>query len=481
MTTPTDPSRPAAPTVREIAALTARLREITAQGRDVDPAEQAQFLADKDALIARGTATETDRSRAAVRERYEAQDALSAAVRVSAEHPGYVMVGPSARTWLRDPVTGQPAAPVSEQEHRAVRELLNREELDTTDPAWVTGPDGHSNVHSNVYPTPHTDDDAADETGSVDEAGAPDAVVHTFDPADAYTAAEIGALAAAHARGDDAEVTRVEAGRPSLVPDRTAPAGEPVEIAMPEWMREQTRRAEAEIAAGTYEPGAPDDPERIAARLAELRAAAEAAASAAGDEADPGAPGRDDPAWWAPTGPDEVVLTRHEVAAELTGRGFTPEQARAAIAEYLDETSGRIGISVHQWAMDSHDVEAIAHTHHPPVPMPEQRHPSTAEQTTAAEPAPARGEVPPDHAGERDDWEHVRGDDPRTYEQMMGDAAHALTTHRPDRPTDAERDRREQLVRWHTDDTTGGPDRGDNGDVIGSDWDDEPMIFEGRW
>lgn len=54
MTRPTDPSRPGgAPTVREIAELTSRLREISARGRDVDPAERAAFLADKDALLAR--------------------------------------------------------------------------------------------------------------------------------------------------------------------------------------------------------------------------------------------------------------------------------------------------------------------------------------------------------------------------------------------------------------------------------------------
>ncbi|MGH3614420.1 MAG: hypothetical protein ACRDRK_17890, partial [Pseudonocardia sp.] len=237
---------------------------------------------------------------------------------------------------------------------------------------------------------------------------------------------------------------------------------------------EQARRTEAEIAAGTYEPGPPDDPERIAARLAELRATAGSAVGAAGD---PGAPGRDDPTWWAPTGPDEVALTHHEVAAELAGRGFTPEQARAAISDYLDETSDRIGTSVHQWAMDSHDVEAIAHTHRPPVPVPEPRHPSTAELTASADTTPARGHVPPESAGERDDWEQVRGGDPRSYEQMISDAAGALTTHRPDRPTDVEGDRREQLTRWHTDDTAAGPDHGDD---VGSEWDDEPMIFEGR-
>jgi hypothetical protein len=41
------------PTIREIAALAARLRRLTAAGPDVDPAERAAFLADKAALLAR--------------------------------------------------------------------------------------------------------------------------------------------------------------------------------------------------------------------------------------------------------------------------------------------------------------------------------------------------------------------------------------------------------------------------------------------
>lgn len=57
MTTPQDSSHSPVPSVREIAALTARLRELSALGRDADPAERAAFLADKDALIARITAT----------------------------------------------------------------------------------------------------------------------------------------------------------------------------------------------------------------------------------------------------------------------------------------------------------------------------------------------------------------------------------------------------------------------------------------
>jgi hypothetical protein len=55
MISPTDPTRGPAgpPTAAEVATLTARLRELSARGREVDPAERAAFLADKDALISR--------------------------------------------------------------------------------------------------------------------------------------------------------------------------------------------------------------------------------------------------------------------------------------------------------------------------------------------------------------------------------------------------------------------------------------------
>jgi hypothetical protein len=42
-----------APSIREIAELTARLRRLSTAGRDADPAERAAFPADMDALIAR--------------------------------------------------------------------------------------------------------------------------------------------------------------------------------------------------------------------------------------------------------------------------------------------------------------------------------------------------------------------------------------------------------------------------------------------
>jgi hypothetical protein len=53
----TSRSNPDLPTTAEIAALTARLRELSRAAASADAAERARFLADKDALIARISAT----------------------------------------------------------------------------------------------------------------------------------------------------------------------------------------------------------------------------------------------------------------------------------------------------------------------------------------------------------------------------------------------------------------------------------------
>ena len=52
-----DPGAEGSPTIVEVAALTRRLRALSARGRHADPAERAAFLADKDALLARITDT----------------------------------------------------------------------------------------------------------------------------------------------------------------------------------------------------------------------------------------------------------------------------------------------------------------------------------------------------------------------------------------------------------------------------------------
>ncbi len=164
----TDTTRAGSPTVAEIAALTARLRELSRPGREVDEVERAAFLADKQALLDRITAKGL-----AARDRAWADQAQSDLARARAEHPGYVLVGPSSETWLRDPDTGRPGAPVSESEHHAVRQLLGREVLDTGEPGWVTGPDGRADIHSDVIPAPTYEIDETD-TGASSRAGDPE-------------------------------------------------------------------------------------------------------------------------------------------------------------------------------------------------------------------------------------------------------------------------------------------------------------------
>lgn len=71
--TPTDhrSGRGGAPTVREIADLIGRLRELSLDGSDIDPGERAAFLADKDALLARIA----DSNMASDSERYDGEQA----------------------------------------------------------------------------------------------------------------------------------------------------------------------------------------------------------------------------------------------------------------------------------------------------------------------------------------------------------------------------------------------------------------------
>ena len=75
MATPTNPDRrrPGPPTVREVAELTARLRDLSTRGRDADPAERAAFLAEKQALLDRITDGDDRRAEAVVRSRVNAR------------------------------------------------------------------------------------------------------------------------------------------------------------------------------------------------------------------------------------------------------------------------------------------------------------------------------------------------------------------------------------------------------------------------
>lgn len=140
------------PTVPEIAALTRRLRELSAAGRDADPDAVTRFLADKRALLDRIAQDTTPRAarRDAFRA-YAVDDAIRELARARGTTGGYAQVGPSARTWHIDE-HGRPTVEASEAEHRAVRSLLNTEELDVTEPAWVDRGDGQAEIVSRVVP-----------------------------------------------------------------------------------------------------------------------------------------------------------------------------------------------------------------------------------------------------------------------------------------------------------------------------------------
>src|SRR5690242_12388776 len=108
-------SNPDVPTAAEIAALTARLGELSSAGAAADDADRARFLADKDALIARITdaarhADPPPRSREDAWAAAAAEDALTELVRARAEEGRYALVGPSGRTWRTDP-DGRPVEP----------------------------------------------------------------------------------------------------------------------------------------------------------------------------------------------------------------------------------------------------------------------------------------------------------------------------------------------------------------------------------
>ncbi len=171
------------PSIAEIAAFTRRLRDLSQAGRDADPADRERFLTDKRALFDRITADRPPaRGRDAAFAAAAAEDAVRDVARAQAENGGYVLVGPSARTWRADD-GGRAVEPATEAEHRAVRELLGRDQLDTTEPAWTTTADGRTDIVSTVIPTADTygaawsDDPFADDAArDGDHAGAaPDA------------------------------------------------------------------------------------------------------------------------------------------------------------------------------------------------------------------------------------------------------------------------------------------------------------------
>jgi hypothetical protein len=61
-----------------------------------------------------------------------------------------------------------------------------------------------------------------------------------------------------------------------------------------------------------------------------------------------------------PDAPEDLVpMTAEQAAHELAADGRSLEEARAIVRAYLDDTSVEIGVAVHQWALDAHDLREI--------------------------------------------------------------------------------------------------------------------------
>ena len=88
------------------------------------------------------------------------------------------------------------------------------------------------------------------------------------------------------------------------------------------------------------EPAHEDDPAELQARLADLR---ERVAAAAGTPA----------GGWQTVGQERA-------ARDLTARGVDLAAARAKVADYLRETSERVGEPAYGWGLDQGDLDAIA-------------------------------------------------------------------------------------------------------------------------
>ncbi len=222
---------------------------------------------------------------------------------------GYAMVGPSARTWSVDPATGIPTAPVSDAEHRAVRDLIARERLDGAEPRWLACTDGGHEIVAAVIPA--ADDVTEDLTEDLTDGPTVDLT-------------EDGAAGLPH----EPPPEMVD----GLEERRTAPAraGDPADLAA------RLADLQARIAART-EPRA----EPAAAPLADSRG--------------------------VPVGGWETV-GRDQAARALVGRGVDLDTARGMVTDYLRETSERVGVPAYQWGLDQGDIDAIATTHHLPAP-----------------------------------------------------------------------------------------------------------------
>lgn len=295
------------PTIAEIAALTARLRDLSSRGAAVSPDERAAFLANKDELLGRITATAPnptpDTVLAAVADRRSghvvAVDAEGGVHVLSPGDPGYNTVGgrfeaESFEAGLRSQLPpARRTAVFLAQAQQAVENALARdgyagdgllealdEEIDNATRALATPPAHEQDpvraageARGRAELAVLLDDDQAPAASARIVTDWRSWVAQQYqadqDWADEQQQrVEAAAIAERGGLGPQVDATTVGYPHQGRAGDTSGTA---TDWMMPQWMRANALSAQAADAEGTAPPARPDDLAELAARAARLR------------------------------------------------------------------------------------------------------------------------------------------------------------------------------------------------------------------
>jgi hypothetical protein len=289
-----------------------------------------------------------------------AQTAVEAVV-ARAAAGGYAMVGPSARTWSVDPATGIPVGPLSQAEHRLVRDLIAQERLDGTEPVWLPCADGGDEIVALLVPARTDVDDplvAADpRADDLPADTVTDAVADTVADAAADTASARGGCPAADGGAACEDADGWFCGGYDAAHDAYLAGVGHTDIPGP---------LEPHAPAAPRDPAKREDPADLAARLTALGNRVTDAGT------DAGAPAG---GWW--------TVSAARAAGELVGRGYDPDTARALVVAYLRDTSERAGAPAGEWGLDQADIDAITTQAIDPEARDPEAHDTEARATAA--------------------------------------------------------------------------------------------------
>ena len=311
---PHETPRTAPPSLSEIAALTARLRQLAATGADA--AEREAVLAWKDALLARlpdHLRDRADHDTASPRDQDDRQRERDEAV-LAHLHRARELWGAAGRLHDMPP----------REWNEAITSL--RAAGHTIDTTTLTQGDRASNETGYVLREDRSEDGDDWFSGGYDAAHQAhlDALGHVDvdvpDTAPGYDA-------------DDRDVLSAEERRLRA----TYPSGMPLVLL-------------DGIDRGLTDPAQLDDAEELAARLNDYRA------HVTGTGGTP-------PGGWQTLGAESA-------AHRLTAFGADLDTARAMVADYLRETSERAGAPVYAWGLDQGDLDAIAAERGLPTRLP---------------------------------------------------------------------------------------------------------------